>query len=641
MQSIAFLPTELVDQIAAGEVVERPSSVVKELVENALDAGASTIRVEIERGGTTSIRVIDDGSGMGEADVLLAVQRHATSKLRHADDLDRIATMGFRGEALPSMASVSRFTIRTRTRENDAGVELRIVGAGPPELVPVGMPVGTSVAVEELFFNVPARRKFLKSLAVEGAHVSEVVLRTALARPDVRFVLVRDGRTLRDLPAVEHRRDRARAVIDEPRLDEIEGERDGVRVHALLAPPERARAGATQLQLFVNRRPVRDRGLARAVSFAFGSVMPPGRYPVGAVWLELAPERVDVNVHPQKLEVRFDEPRPIFDAVTRLLAGGLGRAPFRPSIRRDAGFWEARWAAPSQTTSEPPAEPRASGERTALLDDAWGLVPIESGAASEPPARDTDRELGEPSAWLGEASQPTARYRSSRQDPPTLRDAPRLDDDGVAVLTARPSDGGLLPGLAEGDPPLRVLGQARRLFIVCEAREGLVVLDQHAADERIRFAALRESFDTSGVRMQRLLLPERIPLSASELEILRAHGDDLARLGIEAEALDDTTAILRGVPALLGRAQPVAVLRDLLAELARTGSRAFGDRVDMVLATVACHGALRAGDALSQREMEELVVSLGKVASFASHCPHGRPVIATVPFAELLAKVGR
>src|SRR5579872_2216690 len=309
MGTIQTLPDDLANQIAAGEVVERPASVVKELVDNAFDAGATRVKVEVDTGGVVLVRVSDDGVGMDADDAVLCLSRHATSKIRHKDDLFRLTTMGFRGEALPSIASVSKLRLTTRPRGHDAGTEVVVEAGGAVRARPTGAPEGTSVEARDLFYNVPARRKFLKSTGTESAHVSETLLLAALARPDVSLFLVRDGRTAREWLRVGSRRERATQAFEGERLEVCTGERGPLRVEAFLAAPERARAGAVGLHLLVNGRPVRDRQLARAVAQAYGSVLEPGRYPVGVVYVEVPPSEVDVNVHPQKAEVRFAEGR--------------------------------------------------------------------------------------------------------------------------------------------------------------------------------------------------------------------------------------------------------------------------------------------------------------------------------------------
>jgi DNA mismatch repair protein MutL len=329
---IRLLPPELRDQIAAGEVVERPASVVKELVENSLDAGARTIRVEIQGGGLDRILIVDDGHGLDRDSALLALQRHATSKLTVFDDLYRLDTFGFRGEAIPSIAAVSHMTITTRPPEALEAVEITCTPGAEPSAREVGAPAGTSIEVRDLFRNVPARRKFLKSTGTEAGHVADACFDLALARPDVALTFVREGRVARQWLRAPDRVTRGRDVLGRamegrlPELVHVIGERPHARVEALLGPPERARSGATGLHLLVNGRAIRDRHLARAIAMAYGSVLDPGRYPIGIVWIDVPSDEVDVNVHPQKAEVRFSRGRELLDDVTRGLVAGLAEA---------------------------------------------------------------------------------------------------------------------------------------------------------------------------------------------------------------------------------------------------------------------------------------------------------------------------
>ena len=577
---VLLLASDLVDQIAAGEVVERPASVVKELVENAIDAGATSIQVETEAAGLARIVVTDDGHGMDTEDALLSIARHATSKIRTVDDLSTLHTMGFRGEALPSIASVSRFTLRTRPHDAVEGVEVRLEGGGAPSVQVAGGAPGTSVRVDDLFFNVPARRKFLKSAATESAQVSETLLRIALASPTLRLVWMRDGRRAKEWAPANDGYQRALQLFPDEKLGALEGERDGVHVRAMLSAPERARPGAQHLHVSVNGRVVRDRALARAITFAYGSTIPPGRSPVGVVWLSLSPERVDANVHPQKAEVRFADARAVLDNVTRILAHGLGSSPFR---------------ARPQVAQTPPAE--ASGEDE--LNDPWQLAGVQ-------PVPD----------------EPALEYEFGALPPSFLSD-----------MSA--------PSPQQSYASLRVLGQLAKTYIVCEGPSGLVILDQHAADERVRHAKLANDYAARDVSVQRWLMPERVDLSEREVVLATEQEATLAALGLEVRVLGPRTVTIVGTPALLKNVSADRLLRDVLAELGRTGSRAFGDAVDTALATMACHGSIRAGQVLSMEEMRALLVSLSNVESFAGHCPHGRPVAHTVSLGELARGVGR
>jgi DNA mismatch repair protein MutL len=595
MPRIHRLSVDLTNKIAAGEVVERPASVVKELVENALDASATRVRVAIDGGGLARISVSDDGVGMDAADLALAVERHATSKITSIDDLSNIHTYGFRGEALPSIASVANVVLTSRTRDSDEGTEMTIHGGSPPLVRPVGCAVGTTIEVKDLFWNVPARLKFLKSIGTESANVGEAVVAAALARPDVAFVLTRDGKVAREYLSVRTRKERTEQVVSEERLETCLGERGPMRFEAHLAPPERARSGAVALHLFVNGRPVKDRHLARAIANAYGSVLEAGRYPVGVFYLELPLDRVDVNVHPQKAEVRFADGRGVHDAVTRELHAGLGRAFSLP---------ESPWPKPWSRQ-----ENAGAGAGT-----AWG-----SGSVS---AWGTGTGTG--SGWSG-GVEARGAYETGGAWPLPVAD------------TAQ--DHGLFPAPAFYRT-LRFLGQAGTTFLVCEGGDALYVLDQHAAAERVNFERLRTAFREKAVASQGLLIPEVIQLSPTEHALLEEHAEDAMRLGVEVRSLSGGSVAVHSVPKILSRANPERLVRDLVSELGRESKRPFHDAADLVLATMACHGSIRAGDSVSAEEAMALLQALDTV-DFAGHCPHGRPVVMRLPFAELERKVGR
>jgi DNA mismatch repair protein MutL len=609
MSQIRILDSALADQIAAGEVIERPASVVKELVENALDAGARTITVEVREGGSELIRVTDDGSGMDREDAALAILRHATSKIRCQADLERIGTLGFRGEALPSIASVSRFKLVTRTREAIEGTEVASEAGGPASVSPIGCAVGTSIEIRDLFFNVPARRKFLKSKATESAQIGEVCLRAALLDSGLRLLLLRDGRRAAEyLPALDWA-ERGVHIVPDKRV-RIEGEHGGVRVRAVLGAPEDSRSGALGLHVFVNGRPVRERNLARSVSYAYGSVMPPGRYPVGLVHIDIAPEEVDVNVHPQKAEVRFQRGREVHEAVTRVLAKALGTSAWKGPVARSPAFWSERL--PEGPRLDAVTEP-VQRDDSRQAPDPWGLSPVQP-VHSEPstPASVPPR-------------QPALPYAATASAPALARDFPLSEPARQAQTT----------------PKYRALAQSRNLFIIAETERGLCVIDQHAADERVHYDKLRRQYQEREVRTQRLLLPERVELSEREVALVETHAAELQRAGLETTLIGARSAAIYTVPAILRRAAPERLLRDLLDELARSGERGFGDAIDMALATMACHGSIRAGDPLSLPECQALLEQMAGIDEFGGHCPHGRPIVFEMPFDELARKVGR
>jgi DNA mismatch repair protein MutL len=579
--------------------------------------------------------VSDDGSGMPRADAVLSVQRHATSKIRDRDDLFAIRTLGFRGEALPSIASVSRFSLSTRPRADDAGTQLEIEGGAQIALSEVGCAPGTCVEVRDLFYNVPARLKFLKSKPTESAHVATACLRAALAYPALALTLRRDGRAVHDFLAHQDLMARVSAAFRDEPLHDYEGAFDGATLRAALGAPERARSGAANLHLFVNRRPVRDPTLARCVAFAYGSVLPPGRFPVGALYLEIDPAEVDVNVHPQKLEVRFARGRALLDALTRCLAQKLGTSAWRGPSARPNGFWAERLAPGPAAIGGRVNELTAAiggrlNELTAAISGGLSPAAVSGSAAYAVPEVDgwglSDGVMPERASQVAEAISGFATSNASD------------GDSGVfAAISGEPS----LIGERGFFSSLRVLGQARRTFLVCEGANGIFIIDQHAADERVRFDQLRRSYARRDVRIQRLLFPERVECSEPEATLVEQQQDELARLGLECARLGPSTVAVSAMPALLIRAAPKRLLHDMLAELTRTGERAFADRVDMALATMACHGSIRAGDSLSELEQSALLRSLDSVNDFQGHCPHGRPILCTLRFDELEQRLGR
>jgi DNA mismatch repair protein MutL len=608
MGRIHRLPDDLANQIAAGEVVERPASVVKELVENALDSGATRVKVELEQGGVALVRVSDDGGGMATDDAVLSLERHATSKIDRKEDLFALRTFGFRGEALPSIASVSRLRLLTRARGATEGTEVVVEGGGAPRVKPAGAAEGTSVEVRDLFFNVPARRKFLKSTGTESAHVSEALMLAALARPDVSFFLVRDGRAAREWLRVATRRERVAQTIDGERLETCMGERGPLKIEAHLTAPERARAGAVGLHLLVNGRPVRDRPLARAVAQAYGSVLEPGRYPVGAVYVDLPPDQVDVNVHPQKAEVRFADGRALFDAVTRELHAALARAFNLPALGTGRPWSFGRAPRDPGEPGEPVTRFVPDRDPASLGGDPWELAP-----PSDDPS--TQKSLAERTTLTSMAD----------------------------IQAAKPADGPASKALFEGAgfyASLEFLAQVRGTFLVCSGSDGLYVLDQHAAAERVTFDRLRRAFEARTMSTQRLLIADVVELLPAEVTILEEHAAEVAALGVELRAVGPNAVAVHAVPTLLMRGRPERIVRDLVAELGRTATRPFGDAADMVLATMACHGSIRAGDALSREEAVALLRALDHI-DFAGHCPHGRPVVTRIGYDELERRVGR
>ncbi|HMJ51696.1 MAG TPA: DNA mismatch repair endonuclease MutL [Polyangiaceae bacterium] len=593
------LPDDLANQIAAGEVVERPASVGKELIENAVDAGATRIRVDVEGGGLGLIRVSDDGVGMTEGDAIRALERHATSKIATLADLGRIQSYGFRGEALPSIASVSRFTLKTRQREDDAGTEVLVEGGAVPTVKPCGLAPGTTVEVRDLFFNVPARRKFLRSLATESAHVTEVAEAAALASPERTLILAREGRVVREWLRVDTREQRVAAAFADEVLAPCRGERGPLRVEAFLSRPERARAAASALTLLVNGRVVRDRALARAAAQAYGSVLDPMRYPLGAVYLDLDPALVDVNVHPQKAEVRFADGRAVGEALFKILADELSRAFGFPVAVRT---WN----------------------RARTADPARDFPAVSAGVPLGPTAT-IDGESRLPWSFPAGTAQGASVGPSAATGETEMRPYPLLEP----LAAPRPSFS-----------RLGFVAQVKQTYLVCEGPDGLYVLDQHAAAERVTFHRLRKAYVGRDIATQTLLFPVTVEVAPSDVAFVEEEQRALAEIGLDVRAIGATTIAVHAMPRLLSRARPESIVRDLIAELTRAGGRAFSNAVDLVLATMACHGSIRAGDRLSAEEATALLVALDEV-DFSGHCPHGRPIVTRMGWDELERKVGR
>jgi len=567
---IRQLDPTLVNQIAAGEIVERPASVLKELLENSLDAGAGRVLVDAERGGVKLIRVEDDGLGMVRDDLLMAVQRHATSKIRSLDDLHRVGSLGFRGEALPSIASVSRFVLRSRARGTAHGWELPVAGgeAEPPRPSPIFG--GTVVEVRELFFNTPARRKFLRTENTEYQRLVEVFRSIALSRFDVAFSLRHNARVVHELPAAPDSGARDRRVGEVLGADFVgqclrfEQEAGGLRLSGWAGLPQVARAQRDQQYLFVNGRRVQDRSVAHAVQQAYADVLFHGRHPAFVLYLDLPSRDVDVNVHPTKHEVHFREARQVHDFVRRSLMRVLERA--------QAGRSASMAVRPANVPPSPAQMPLAVRETVARYADLHGAAAL--------PA-----EIPEPQA-----------------------DTPPL---GYA------------------------LAQLHGVYILAQARDSLVLVDMHAAHERIVYERMKRELDSGNAEMQPLLVPVTVRLAAAEMDVLRAHAATLQALGLEVGVMGEDTAAVRSVPRRLQQADIATLLHDLLADLGQHGSsEQLRERMDGLLATAACHAAVRANRRLTVAEMNALLRDM-EATERSGQCNHGRPTWIRVEMREL------
>ncbi|WP_028966751.1 DNA mismatch repair endonuclease MutL [Sphingomonas phyllosphaerae] len=602
--SIRRLPSHLVNRIAAGEVVERPASALKELVENAIDSGATRIAVVLAAGGVERIEVADDGCGMAPEEIALALERHATSKLPD-EDIDRVATLGFRGEALPSIASVARLTIESRP----AGAEgwARTVDNGVLERdAPAALPPGTRVVVEALFAQVPARRKFLRSARSEYAACLDVVRRLAMARPDIAFSLEHDGRRALSVAAAESRPARVAALTDRALVDNsvaIDLERDGHVLGGVAGLPTFHRGVADHQYLFVNGRPVRDRLLIGAIRGAYAEMMPRDRHAVVALFLDVPPSEVDVNVHPAKTEVRFRDPALVRGMIVSGLRRALDAAGHRVAHSAPADIM-AMWVPEHQS-------PRPSGEGV-----GGGAL---FGGPFEP-----------------HAPTPT---------PPPMGEGLRLNDQRPTFFAAPPAARGVpnwTPPPATTDFPLGVArGQVAKTYIVAEAEDGLVLVDQHAAHERLVLERMRAALAGGRVASQALLIPEVVELDEPACDRLEARVAELAEFGLELERFGARAMLVRATPALLGSGDPKGLVTDLADELAAYDEAlSLRERLDAIAGTMACHGSVRAGRVLSPAEMNALLREM-EVTPHSGQCNHGRPTWVKLDMKSVAKLFGR
>ncbi|HKQ55028.1 MAG TPA: DNA mismatch repair endonuclease MutL [Methyloceanibacter sp.] len=586
--AIRQLPPDLVNRIAAGEVVERPASVVKELIENALDAGARRIEVATSGGGLRLIRVADDGVGMEGRDLALAVERHATSKLA-SDDLSAIMTLGFRGEALPSIGAVARLTIASRASGADEAFEIAVDAGAKSTLKPSPLPTGTRVEVRDLFYATPARLKFMKSERVESAAITEMVKRLALARPEIAFALGSDDRTVFRLEAcppglLDHGLARMGRILGPDFVKDalpLRAARFNVVLEGFAGLPTLHRPNGLQLHLVVNGRPVRDKLLAGTVRAAYGDLLPQGRYPVLALFLSLPPDEVDVNVHPAKTELRFRDPNGVRSLIIGALREALGAAGHRATA--------------------------------SLAQAALGRMAAGSGQ-SKRPAFHGARAFGlaeKAQAPLASLAQPSGDTRGS------------IDAD-------------------EPPPASYPLGAARAqindTYIIAATGDALVIVDQHAAHERLVYERLKRSFANGGIAPQLLLIPEVVELDAEAVASLAAASLELEPLGLVIEPFGAGSVLVREVPSLLGTGGVKGLLVDLAAELAESedegGARLLAGRLDHVLSTMACHGSVRAGRRLAPEEMNALLRDM-EATPFTGQCNHGRPTYVELKLADI------
>ncbi|PLX76410.1 MAG: DNA mismatch repair protein MutL [Desulfuromonas sp.] len=604
MQQIRILPENLCNKIAAGEVVERPASVVKELVENAIDAGADEVLVDIEAGGKKMIRIQDNGCGMSKDDTFLALERHATSKIASDDDLFRLTTLGFRGEALPSIAAVSRLLLQSRDQQSDSGWRIKVSGGKVEQAEATGMPVGTSVEVRNLFFNTPARRKFLRRDQTEIGHIGDVVSRQALARPEIRFRLAHNGRVLIDALKTEKIEERVAAILGREAVREMVPatcERHDLALHGLLSRPLYNRSATSAIYTYINGRFIRDRVVQHAVLDGYRNLMLKGRYPVVVLFLDLPPDQVDVNVHPTKHEVRFREQSRVHDFIASAV-----REALRPSVSSSETRDVDDEAVDQQA---PPFEPGV--EKVDKVDPRPSRPLFEPSAVKEPQA---DYSL--PLSPAPKERQTTEPYRTEPKRPTPFP----LPSDAAA-------DGSF--------GRMQVIGQFRESYLVCQDGDSLVLIDQHAAHERVGFERLRQQFYGDGIEKQSLLFPVVLEFDFREATELKQRAERFSSLGFDIEEFGGNSFVLKAVPQLLKDSEAEKLVRDVASELSELGeSSRVEDTFDHLLATMACHSVIRANQKLGLDQMRALLQALDTV-DFGAHCPHGRPVMQRLSLVEI------
>lgn len=645
---VVLLDENTANRIAAGEVVERPASAVKELVENAIDAGATQITVSLEEGGKVRILVADNGSGMTRTDAILALQRHATSKITSAEDLFAIRTLGFRGEALPSIASVSRFTLKTKPADEESGTHLTVLGGDLVEEAAVAVRDGTTIEVAELFFNTPARLKFLKSTPTEVSRSMEVVGQLAVAYPEVAFRFRQgesetfaspgSGDPLAALAALWGR-DIARKLIP------IRYEAQALEVSGYVATPDVSRPGRSHELFFVNRRPIKSRLLAHALEEAFRALTPDARYPIAAISIQISPDMVDVNVHPTKTEVKFTRDGELHHAVSQAVKGALLAYGIVPVARVTASAPLSPDSTQGQfalTTERHSGETSVSGFRlqTGSLSgdpELPAFSPRENGVPSPSSA---EIEAGEAPQNFQSSPQPRSErehqidhlaVRVVLAGSPTASLATQPDRGAEEAIEARPRP----KPFAEQLRQFQVLGQARNTYIIALTPDGIAVIDQHVAHERVLYERLTVKRFSNGIPVQHLVIPLTMGLSRREALLLSEHLPAFAASGWEIEAFGGESFVVRSIPAVLVKKPYEQILRDMVDELVhQTISRRLLVQQDHVTITNACKMAVKAGDPLTIEEMQGLLEQLADTEN-PYLCPHGRPIVVMLPFHEL------
>jgi DNA mismatch repair protein MutL len=658
---IRQLPPGVVNKIAAGEVIERPASVVKELLENAIDAGATRIDVAVEQGGVELVRVVDNGCGIAADELPLSVASHATSKIREADDLFRVATLGFRGEALASIAAVSRLVIRSRTSNAHAGTELEVVGGECGAVTPCGVAAGTTIEARNLFFNTPVRRKFLRATQTEMGHSTEAFTRLALAYPHVHFTLRHGGKTVYDLPPTDNLTTRIAGFFGEELAREllwVESHDGPLRLSGYVARPSQSRGNARMQYLFLNGRAIRDRSLQHALGEAYRGLLLSGRYPICFLQIEMPPEEVDVNVHPTKLEVRFQDGGRLYSQLLGTLRTKFLTVDLTSKLQPVAGV---------ESEAACAHDPQAAEEmRQRLVSWAKGELSRQTAApASAPSTRPFADETSDFSRLAGSRhaqdvqaplsviklerppaepwpTHPSGRPGETWDTPLTAPRRPEAAGEVAEPLEPRPTHAASgWQSLATADRPfpsdnLRPAAmQVHNRYLIAETAEGMVIIDQHALHERILYEQIREKVLAGVLESQRLLVPEPVDLGPAEAAAVLAAAETLLRLGVQVEPFGGGTVLITSYPAMLANFRPVEVLRELVDKLlCESKEPDRRDMLDELLHMISCKAAIKAGDRLSGAEVAALVEQRQAYAD-SHHCPHGRPTSLVLTREEL------
>lgn len=625
MAKIRLLPEALASQVAAGEVVERPASVVKELVENSIDAGASNIEIRVQRGGISLIRVTDDGCGMNRDDALMCLERNATSKIKTKEDLAAIHTLGFRGEAIPSIASVSKFRLTTREPDELTGTEIIINGGKVVSVKDCGEPPGTQIEVRSLFYNLPARRKFLRTENTEFSHLEQIVKTQAIAHENIRFSLVRNDRLLFQLPATTSIRERVGGLVGNDlagRLLEIEPHtHKGITVSGLIGPPGMGRSDRRQQLTFLNGRPVEAAIITRALREGYHTALMKGQYPVTFLFLQTDPTAVDVNVHPAKREVRFHDGFAVQDAIIAAVQKTLRERMTRP-VSGVGTTGERKMTAPSEVQENLIPE----SEQRSLRNDWAQNIP----KVAEQPALFTATERARVEST--EPVKPAANIVE-----PEIQQGSVDHSTGLDETYPEPEQEKETPKASD----YRLMGVLGKLYVLLESKEGLVLMDQHAAHERVLFEEMKRRMETEGVPSQRLLTPIMVDLPPRDYDLVEKNVDTLGKLGLSAEPFGGGTLKIDSLPVFLKSDDPEAFLQEVINEIRSASDKMSKLRLgEDMIATTVCRHAVKANDPLQEPELRKLLEDL-LVCDMPYCCPHGRPTLIQISYGELDRKFGR